>query len=427
MAILKRRLGIVLAAALIAAGSAVSYGNTGTATVNSGNGYIDAPVDIQYSWAKDDIYTLMNHGIMNGFENGRFRPSRNLSRAELCQVLYNMDGCRTGLVYDEGYYEMQCRDEVAEWAVPAVTWAVSGGTMSLYDDGTFRQDITVDRTMFAVAVYNYLKSAGHEFTEKREFTLSDMGESDFAYGAIKTMYCDGILNGYEDGTFRQYNSVSREEVAVIMRKLAGLETIECPVTLPKYKVIDVPYFSQLYPVSAPVGCEAVSMFMGLRYKGYAQNIDLREFLEKLPRHSSNPAKGFVGSPFVPDKTKTTRTTIYPQPLADYGCLYGNAEDLSGLDAESLRAEVLAGNPVVAYVTMWWEKPYYRTYNIEGTSQRLLSNNHVVLVCGYNRNTNEYYIADPYNSKCLGKEYKYWISGYTFETLWNERHHAVVIR
>lgn len=427
MAVFKRAFCITLIVAVIFSGSIISYAKTEAGEQNNERGYIEAPIDIQYSWAKDDIYTLMNHGIMNGFENGRFRPSRNLSRAELCQVLYNMDGFRTGLVYDENHYELQCSDEVAKWAVPAVAWVVSNGIMSIYEDGTFRQDITVDRTMFAVAVYNYLEAEGYEFVNKRDFDLSDISESDFAYGAIKTMYCDGILNGYEDGTFRQYNSVSREEVAVIMRKLAGVETLECPVTLPRYKVLDVPYFSQLYPVSAPVGCEAVSMFMGLRYKGYAQNIDLCEFLEKLPRHSSNPAKGFVGSPFVVDRTKTTRTTIYPKPLADYGCLYGNVEDLSGLNVESLRAEVLAGNPVVAYVTMWWEKPFYRTYNIEGTSQRLLSNNHVILVCGYNRDKNEYYIADPYNSKCLGKEYKYWISGYTFETLWNERHHAVVIR
>jgi len=82
--------------------------------------------------------------------------------------------------------------------------------------------------------------------------------------------------------------------------------------------------------------------------------------------------------------------------------------------------------VVAYVTLNWEKPYYRSYLIEGEYQWLLSNNHAVLVCGYDRATNMYYIADPYNKDRLGEEYFYWIDGVWFDTLYLERRHALAV-
>jgi uncharacterized protein YvpB len=206
----------------------------------------------------------------------------------------------------------------------------------------------------------------------------------------------------------------------------GLDPIAPEITLPRYNVIPVPYISQVYPISAPVGCEGTSLLMGLHGKGYALGVGLREFLNDMPRHASNPEKGFVGSPYKADKTKKTRTTILPNPLAAWAAKYGNVHDFSGSSPDELRAELLAGNPVVVYATLWWEKPYYRIYNIVGQYKRMLSNNHAVLACGYDMKKNIYYIADPYNLKDPRKELKYWINGDTFDRIYNERRHAVVV-
>lgn len=194
-----------------------------------------------------------------------------------------------------------------------------------------------------------------------------------------------------------------------------------------YRVINVSYISQLYPVKAIVGCEGTSLLMGLKAKGYAQEIELKKFLDNMPRHPSNPAKGFVGSPYVADLSKKTRTTIYPPILADYGTTFGNVVDFSGSSIEKLREQLLDGNPVVVYATMNWGKPLYKEYEIEGSTQKLLSNNHAVLVCGYHKKSNMYYIVDPYNVKDTSKEKRYWINGNTFERIYNERRHALVIQ
>lgn len=197
-----------------------------------------------------------------------------------------------------------------------------------------------------------------------------------------------------------------------------------------YRMPNVPYLSQIDDIGAWVGCEAVSALMGLQAKGYAQDIPLRTFLDQLPRSESDPEKGFVGSPYVPDKSKKTRTTIYPAALADYCNSYCGGDlvcsDFRGASLSLLQQELLAGNCVVAYETLWWETPYYRLYEIEVTSQRHVSNNHAVLVCGYDPQRG-YFISDPYNYHHPGEIYQYWIKADIFEPIWNERKTGMLLR
>ena len=47
--------------------------------------------------------------------------------------------------------------------------------------------------------------------------------SDYAAEAVKRMYALGIINGYEDGSFRPKNSITRAEAAKILYSAAGLK------------------------------------------------------------------------------------------------------------------------------------------------------------------------------------------------------------
>ena len=195
-------------------------------------------------------------------------------------------------------------------------------------------------------------------------------------------------------------------------------------------VIGVPYISQIDGIYAWVGCEPVAALAGLKAKGFAVDVRLKDFLDNVPRTTSNPEKGFVGDPYTPDKSKKTRTTIYPKALADYCNKYCNGmspcEDIRGYSVEQLKRELLLGNCVVAYMTLRWEPIRYRNYNIEGEIQRLVSNNHAVVVCGYSPEKG-YFISDPYNEFTPGRPYQYWKDAETFEIIWNERKVGMIIR
>jgi uncharacterized protein YvpB len=316
--------------------------------------------------------------------------------------------------------------EETRWSKPAIDFLTQRGSISGYPDGTFRPAASITRAEFSNMIYHYLTKGGTA-EETVPSGFPDVTEESFAYAAICYLYAHQIVTGCSDGTFRPNQSLTRAEAAVMLLRLTDWEVIPVQVVLPAKTVISVPYISQLYPVYAVVGCEATSLLMALKGKGYAQNVTLRQFLDEMPKSKSDPAKGFVGSPYVADKTKKTRTTIYPPVLAAYASKYGEVVDFSGKTPEDIQFEVLNGNPVVIYATMRWETPYYRWYNIEGQQQRLLSNNHAVLICGYDSTKDSYYIADPYNVNNTRKEYRYWISASKLEPIYNVRRHAVVVR
>lgn len=197
------------------------------------------------------------------------------------------------------------------------------------------------------------------------------------------------------------------------------------------KVINkVPYISQLKPVYAPNGCEATSLLMGLKGKGYT-DLDLRTFLDRMPKTKSNPAKGYVGSPYGNEKSRFL--TIDPEPLARYGQRYGNVVNIQGAPIEDIIKEIQEGNTVVIYVTLHWAPAYYKTLPIDGVPTRRIFNNHVLLLTGYDPAKKAFYIADPYNHESDGanrsKPFFYWKSQDLVDKCYNygNRRFAVAIR
>ena len=197
------------------------------------------------------------------------------------------------------------------------------------------------------------------------------------------------------------------------------------------KIINpVPYVSQLKPVYAPNGCEATSLLMGLKGKGYT-NLGLRAFLDNMPKTSSNPAKGYVGSPYGNENYRFL--TIDPEPLAKYGQRYGNVVNIQGAPIEDIIKEIQNGNTVVIYVTLHWAPAYYKTLPIDGVPTRRIFNNHVLLLTGYDPVKKAFYIADPYNHESDGanrsKPFFYWKSQALVDKCYNygNRRFAVAIR
>ena len=387
----------------------------------------EVPYDVQRHWSGSAVNTLIYHGIISGYPDGRFKPDRAINREEVAVMLFRLMRKVHNPAEDAGQYsDIQIFRDVSSdsWSAMAINYLASHSVLDGYADGSFRPYNVVTREELASMIYKYT----NQFYPVNTEVVADFPdiENSFAKEAIRFLCSVGICYGFPDGTFKPRNQTLRGEAAAIFTALSGYAKIPAVNSLPSYNVIDVPYISQLSPVYAVVGCEPTSLLMGLKGKGYAKELTLREFLDNMPKTSSDPAKGFVGSPYVADTAKKTRTTIYPPVLSEYASHYGRVSDFSGSSVNELQSELLHGNPVVIYATMRWEKPYFRKYNIEGQIQTLLSNNHAVLVCGYDESNNKYYIADPYNDKNTSMEYRYWISGDILEPIYEVRKHAITV-
>ncbi|NIK78515.1 hypothetical protein FHS15_003653 [Paenibacillus castaneae] len=107
------------------------------------------------------------------------------------------------------------------WAEDNIKQAASLGIVSGYPDGTFKPNHTVTRGEFAVMLMNLLKpqEAG------AELTFADTAKIPaWAQKAIALAVQAGIINGYEDGTFRPDAEITRAEMAVILAKALGKST-----------------------------------------------------------------------------------------------------------------------------------------------------------------------------------------------------------
>ncbi|CAH1218171.1 hypothetical protein PAECIP111891_04706 [Paenibacillus allorhizoplanae] len=109
-------------------------------------------------------------------------------------------------------------DISGHWAEANIKQAVSGGIVVGYPDGTFAPDQSITRAEFAVMLMTTLKMKG----EGAALTFTDAGKiGTWAQKAVAQAVQAGIIQGYDDGTFRPYVEITRTEVAVMIAKAMG--------------------------------------------------------------------------------------------------------------------------------------------------------------------------------------------------------------
>ncbi len=104
------------------------------------------------------------------------------------------------------------------WAYTHVSYLFCNSVVSGYADGTFRINANSTRAQFAKMIT--LAMNWSPLTPERP-TFSDVRPDNGFYGFVEAAYAAGILGGYEDGTFRPTNPVTRAQVAkmIVLAKL----------------------------------------------------------------------------------------------------------------------------------------------------------------------------------------------------------------
>lgn len=176
----------------------------------------------------------------------------------------------------------------------------------------------------------------------------------------------------------------------------------------QYKLLNVPNYNQ-YAEGYPDGCEGVSLFQALQYKGYLGGMSLHNFMYTIPT-STNPFYGYAASGGY--------AAIFPTPLANWGKGYsgGMTFDISGSSFDNLLEEVKNGNPVIAYVTTYYTPPTWRNYPFGPN----LYNNHAVTLDGYDRINNLVHVSDPVSGSK-------WMDMFTVASVYDARKYAVVVK
>ena len=151
---------------------------------------------------------------ISGYEDGTFRPDNTITRAEAAAII-----ARCSADFDENKTYSSNFTDVSgdEWYANYVGYAAEKGYISGYDGGIFKADIDITRGELTVILSKYGSFDGDGICTE----FSDVPNNYYATGYIKALYDENIVSGYEDGTFKPDNSVTRAETVTMMNKVLG--------------------------------------------------------------------------------------------------------------------------------------------------------------------------------------------------------------
>ncbi|MBY0013676.1 S-layer homology domain-containing protein [Paenibacillus typhae] len=153
---------------------------------------------------------------MVGYPNGLFLPQNGITRAELAAIL-----SRTMTAGSSAPVQAAFKDvPAAHWSASAIRTAAANGWMKGYAGGTFKPEGKVTRAELA-AVLARVKQA--PLAESAAAAFGDV-QGHWAEASIKAVAASGLFNGYEDGSFKPDQAVTRAETVHIFNQLLERHT-----------------------------------------------------------------------------------------------------------------------------------------------------------------------------------------------------------
>ena len=174
--------------------------------------------DVTKNWAYPGIQYCVTHGIMGGMGDGTFAPTGTTTRAQIVQILYNLEG--TPAVSGTTPFT----DLTANWYKPAILWAYQNNVVAGTSPTTFDPDQPVTREQIAVILTQYMF---HVLKMNRTWTPADLSTfpdganvSSWAKEAMQDAVALGLINGTKapDGVvyLDPQGSAARQQVATIL-------------------------------------------------------------------------------------------------------------------------------------------------------------------------------------------------------------------
>ena len=146
-----------------------------------------------------------------GYKDKTIRPNNNITRAEVATIFFR-------LLTDESreYYWKESNDfkDIPDnyWACPAISTLTNAGILKGFEDGNFRPNEPVTRAQMATIIAR--------FANLSEGTVSFTDiEGHWAQRAIELAAGNGWINGYEDGTFRPNDKITRAATMAMINRV----------------------------------------------------------------------------------------------------------------------------------------------------------------------------------------------------------------
>ena len=173
--------------------------------------------DVTKNWAYPGIQYCVTHKLMGSTGGDKFAPTMTTTRAQIVQILYNLEG------EPEVSGTTPFTDLTQDWYQDAVLWAYQTGVVAGTSSTTFEPDLPVTREQIAVILMEYVTRV---LKLERTWTPADLSifpdaasVSDWAKDAMADAVALGLISGASNGgqtCLNPQGSATREQVATIL-------------------------------------------------------------------------------------------------------------------------------------------------------------------------------------------------------------------
>ncbi len=172
-------------------------------------------------WARAQIVACYDAGIVGGYDDHTYRPTLPVTRDQMA-VYVARALCGGDEFVPTGPAEATFPDVPTDhWAYKYVEYAVAANVVQGYDDGTYRPTVEVDRGQMAVYIARALLTPTGDAAIPDPGgtpTFPDVPADYWCYRHVEYLAGRGIVNGYDDGTYRPENVVTRDQMAVYVQR-----------------------------------------------------------------------------------------------------------------------------------------------------------------------------------------------------------------
>ncbi|MGI6752241.1 MAG: S-layer homology domain-containing protein [Anaerovoracaceae bacterium] len=170
--------------------------------------------DVSQGWYYDSVGYVYEKGIMSGVSDKLFSPNSNLTRGQLCQILYNMEGAPS--VKGNRFTDV---DDSA-WYFKAVNWAATNDIVGGVGDGLFSPEKSITREQMVTILYRYADFKGYDVSDT--VSLSDYSDADrispWAQTGMQWAIGRTIVTGTTDTKITPAGTATRAQVATILMR-----------------------------------------------------------------------------------------------------------------------------------------------------------------------------------------------------------------
>lgn len=152
---------------------------------------------------------------ISGFPDGTFKPGKEVSRAEAVRMFVKLVNNGAELPKNP---TTKFKDANNSWYSDEINFAANKGFIKGYSDGTFKPNQAITRAEFAQMIAVFVKD-GYPGTGE----LKDV-KGHWASDAINELYGNKNIKGYDDGTFKPDQKLTRAEAVTILNSVFGRNT-----------------------------------------------------------------------------------------------------------------------------------------------------------------------------------------------------------